>query len=87
MGMVGEGKEPTEPIRSVKQPVFGGKAMAVKDKAMFTVELEKHQMAFLEEMMEQYQIPDTSKALRILITYFIGKEYTAAHKTKRIMLT
>ncbi len=45
--------------------------MAVKDKAMFTVELDKHQMAFLEEMVERYQLPDTSKALRILITYAI----------------
>ena len=45
--------------------------MAVKDKAMFQVELDRHQMAFLEEMVQQYQIPDTSKALRILITYAI----------------
>jgi hypothetical protein len=48
--------------------------MAVKDKAMFTVELEKHQMAFLEEMMQQYEIPDTSKALRVLITYAMDPE-------------
>lgn len=48
--------------------------MAVKDKAMFTVELEKHQMAFVEEMAQQYQIPDTSKALRILITYAMDSE-------------
>ena len=45
--------------------------MAVKDKAMFQVELDRHQMTFLEEMVQQYQIPDTSKALRILITYAI----------------
>jgi hypothetical protein len=48
--------------------------MAVKDKAMYTVELEKHQMAFLEEMVQQYQLPDTSKALRILITYAMDPE-------------
>ena len=45
--------------------------MAVKDKAMFQVELDRHMMTFLEEMVQQYQIPDTSKALRILITYAI----------------
>ena len=48
--------------------------MAVKDKAMFTVELEKHHMAFIEEMAQQYQIPDASKALRILITYAMDNE-------------
>ena len=48
--------------------------MAVKDKAMFTVELEKHQMAFLEEMVAEYQIPDTSKALRVLLTYAMDPE-------------
>jgi hypothetical protein len=48
--------------------------MAVKDKATYTVELEKHQMAFLEEMMQQYDIPDASKALRVLITYAMDPE-------------
>jgi hypothetical protein len=48
--------------------------MAVKDKATYTVELEKHQMAFMEEMMQQYDIPDASKALRVLITYAMDPE-------------
>ena len=48
--------------------------MAVKDKAMFTVELEKHHMAFLEEMVAENQIPDTSKALRVLLTYAMDPE-------------
>jgi hypothetical protein len=48
--------------------------MAVKDKAMFTVELDKHQMAFLEEMTKQYDLPDASKALRVLITYAMDPE-------------
>jgi Arc/MetJ-type ribon-helix-helix transcriptional regulator len=48
--------------------------MAVKDKAMFTVELEKHQMAFMEEMVQQYQLPDASKALRVLISYAMDVE-------------
>jgi hypothetical protein len=52
----------------------GGQAMAVKDKVMFTVELEKHQMAFLEEMVAQHQLPDTSKALRVLLTYAMDPE-------------
>ena len=43
--------------------------MAIKDKAMYNVELDKHQMTFLEDMVQQYQLPDPSKALRILITY------------------
>jgi hypothetical protein len=41
---------------------------------MFTVELDKHQMAFLEEMAKQYDLPDASKALRVLITYAIDPE-------------
>jgi hypothetical protein len=53
---------------------MGGLAMAVKDKAMYTVELDKHMMGFLEEMVQQYQLPDTSKALRILITYAMDPE-------------
>ncbi len=48
--------------------------MAMKDKAMFTVELDKHMMAFLEDMAQQYEIPDASKALRVLITYAMDPE-------------
>ena len=48
--------------------------MAVKDKAMYTVELDKHQMAFLEDMVQQYQLPDASKALRVLITFAIDND-------------
>ena len=48
--------------------------MAVKDKATYTVELDKHMMGFLEEMVQQYQLPDTSKAMRILITYAMDPE-------------
>jgi len=42
--------------------------MAMKDKAMYSVELDKHMMAFLEDMVKQYDLPDSSKAMRILIT-------------------
>lgn len=48
--------------------------MAIKDKAMYTVELDKHMMAFLEDMVQQYELPDASKALRILITYAMDPE-------------
>ncbi len=48
--------------------------MPAKDKAMYTIELEKHQMAFLEDMVQQYQLPDASKALRVLITYAMDPE-------------
>jgi Arc/MetJ-type ribon-helix-helix transcriptional regulator len=48
--------------------------MAIKDKATYTVELDKHQMAFLEEMVQRYDLPDTSKALRVLITYALDPE-------------
>ena len=48
--------------------------MAMKDKAMYTVELDKHMMAFLEDMAQQYELPDASKALRVLITYALDPE-------------
>ncbi len=48
--------------------------MPAKDKAMYTIELEKHHMAFLEDMVQQYQLPDASKALRVLITYAMDPE-------------
>lgn len=48
--------------------------MAIKDKAMYTVELDKHMMTFLESMVQEYQLPDTSKAMRILITYALDPE-------------
>jgi Arc/MetJ-type ribon-helix-helix transcriptional regulator len=52
----------------------GGATMAMKDKAMFSVELDQHMMAFLEDMVQRYELPDTSKALRILITYAMDPE-------------
>jgi hypothetical protein len=48
--------------------------MAMKDKAMFSVELDKHMMTFLEDMAQQYELPDASKALRVLITYAMDPE-------------
>jgi metal-responsive CopG/Arc/MetJ family transcriptional regulator len=60
--------------RSVRHLCEGGQAMAMKDKAMYSVELDKHMMAFLEDMVKQYDLPDTSKAMRILITYALDPE-------------
>ena len=48
--------------------------MAMKDKAMYSVELDKHMMAFLDDMVKQYDLPDSSKALRVLITYALDPE-------------
>jgi len=46
----------------------------MKDKAPFTVTLEKGQFAFLTEMAKKYQLPDESKALRCLINYSIEQQ-------------
>jgi hypothetical protein len=58
-------------VRYVRE---GGQVMATKDKATYTVELDKHMMTFLEEMATQYDLPDTSKVLRVLITYALDPE-------------
>jgi len=45
-----------------------------KDKATYEVTLEKRQMAFLEEMADQYGLEDASKAIRVLINFAIDEE-------------
>ena len=45
----------------------------LKDKAVFEVLLEKHQMAFLEEIAEKYSLEDASKAVRCLINFVIDE--------------
>lgn len=47
----------------------------MKDLAEFTVELDRVQYAFLEEMAKKYDLPDASKALRCLVNY--AREETA----------
>ena len=37
-----------------------------KDKAMYSIELEKDMMEFMEQMTAQYALPDVSKAMRCL---------------------
>ena len=46
----------------------------MKDKAQFTVTLEKGQFAFLSEMAKKHKLPDESKALRCLITFAIEQQ-------------
>ena len=40
-----------------------------KDKAMYSFELEKEMMEFMEQMTAKYDLPDVSKAMRCLINY------------------
>ena len=40
-----------------------------KDKAIYSLELEKDMMAFIEQMTSKYDLQDTSKAIRCLINY------------------
>ncbi|MSS72761.1 MAG: hypothetical protein EXS64_14905 [Candidatus Latescibacteria bacterium] len=45
-----------------------------KDKATYEVILERHQMAFLEEMADKHGLEDASKAIRVLINFVIAEE-------------
>lgn len=40
-----------------------------KDKATYSIELEKDMMSFLEQMTTQYSLPDVSKTVRCLVNY------------------
>lgn len=40
-----------------------------KDKAVYSLELEKDMMAFMEQMTAKYDLPDVSKAIRCLVNY------------------
>jgi hypothetical protein len=40
-----------------------------KDKAIYSLELEKDMMAFMEQMTAQYDLPDVSKTMRCLVNY------------------
>jgi hypothetical protein len=40
-----------------------------KDKAVYSLELEKDMMEFMEQMTATYDLPDVSKAMRCLINY------------------
>jgi len=45
-----------------------------KDKATYSIELEKDMMLFLEQMTTQYDLPDVSKAVRCLVDYALCVE-------------
>lgn len=40
-----------------------------KDKATYSLELEKDMMAFIEQMTSKYELQDVSKAVRCLVNY------------------
>ena len=40
-----------------------------KDKALYSLELEKDMMQFMEQMTAKYELQDVSKAMRCLINY------------------
>src|SRR5215471_6135112 len=45
-----------------------------KDKATYSIELEKDMMWFLEQMTTQYSLPDVSKTVRCLVDYALSVE-------------
>ena len=40
-----------------------------KDKAVYSIELEKDMMEFVEEMTAKYNLPDVSKTMRCMVNY------------------
>ena len=40
-----------------------------KDKAVYSFELEKDMMQFVEEMTAKYNLPDVSKTMRCMVNY------------------
>ena len=40
-----------------------------KDKAVYSIELEKDMMQFVEEMTAKYNLPDVSKTMRCMVNY------------------
>ena len=40
-----------------------------KDKALYSFELEKDMMQFVEEMTAKYNLPDVSKTMRCMVNY------------------
>lgn len=41
----------------------------MKDAKAYSIELESEKMRFLEEIAEEYRLPDAAKAIRCLINY------------------
>jgi hypothetical protein len=40
-----------------------------KDKEVYSIELEKDMMAFVEQMTTKYDLPDVSKTMRCLVNF------------------
>ncbi len=40
-----------------------------KDKALYSIELEKDMMEFIEQMTAKYNLPDVSKTMRCMVNY------------------
>ena len=40
-----------------------------KDKVLYSFELEKDMMQFVEEMTAKYNLPDVSKTMRCMVNY------------------
>ena len=40
-----------------------------KDKALYSIELEKDMMEFVEQMTAKYNLPDVSKTMRCMVNY------------------
>ena len=49
-----------------------------KDKALYSFELEKDMMQFVEDMTAKYNLPDVSKTMRCLINH--AREVEAAQE-------
>ena len=73
--MVSTSRRPPEDSRGVPwtpmsgMPYFAWENNMPKDKAVYSIELEKDMMQFMEQMTTKYQLPDVSKAIRCLINY------------------
>ncbi|MGH9338308.1 MAG: hypothetical protein ACRD1R_01645 [Acidobacteriota bacterium] len=50
----------------------------MKDKETYSIELERSMYEFMEEMAQQYGLPDVSKAMRCLINY--AREENTEHE-------
>ena len=57
-------------LMSERMSPFSFKENAMpKDKATYSIELEKDMMWFLEQMTTEYSLPDVSKTMRCLVNY------------------
>ena len=43
-------------------------------KQIYSIELEERQFQFLEQMVNQYSLPDVGKAVRCLVDYAVSEQ-------------